>query len=327
MPFNELKRQDSFPPTILHLSPSNTNKPLPPAPTEHDIDANPISFFLTTPTPEEDDYDYDDDSVDYFSDAFDEEYSAGIEGSEEDLRSREVREVSPSSLQREKEAGLVDEIEDVEVDNTPLLSRDMVEEAEDEVFFGFAMPLSLKDFTARPIVSSSSKPRDIINTGRTSRTSRYSHSSSPPMLRGLGIDIPEFKPKPKAVSHSKPVSSSVHDRGRGRVKLSPTPSYSTPRRTVSLSPKPRKPVSWRVPSRGIWRIDEVEEDLSLDMAVLSSSAPGLESGFAGILRGGDVRREKKGKKSVRWADEQLEERHGAEVKKAVRWADISEGGW
>lgn len=316
MPFNQLKRQDSFPPTILHLSPSNTNKPLPSVPAENDSDVNPISFFLTTPTPEEDDYDYDDDSIDYFSDAFDEDYGAGIEGSEEDLRSREVREVSPSSLQREKEAAVTDDIEDeVEVDNTPLLFRDLIdEEAEDEVIFGFAMPLSLKDFASRPIIASSSstKPRDIAS-GRTSRTGQYSYSSSPPMLKGLGIDIPEFRPKVR--SNSKPISSPIHDRGRGRVKLSPTPS----RRTVSLSPKPRKPVSWRVPSRGIWRIDEVDEDLALDVDVLSSSAPGLDSGFAGILRGGSGNEERKGKKSVRWADERKEVK-----KKTVRWADLSE---
>ena len=291
MPFNELKRQDSFPPTIVRLSPPSSDESPKPKPNLEllDIDANPISFFLTTPTPEDDEYDTD---IDYFDDVFEEDYGAGIEGSEEDLRSKEVREVSPSSLQRERAASsaIVDEVEDVAVevfDDSPLLSR-VDEEEEDDVVFGFAMPLSLKDFTSRPVKASA--PRDIVKSGRVSRTGMHSSSpSTSPPLRGLGIDIPDFIPKSK------------NDRGRGRVKLSPlnmSPVASNRgRRTVSLSPKPRKPVSWRVPSRGIWRIDEMDEEVGVEG--LSCSAPAL--GGAGILRNGGEDRKGK-KKQVRWAD-------------------------
>lgn len=300
MPFNELKRQDSFPPTIVHISPSlsNTNKPLPSLPSkpdlEIDIDANPISFFLTTPTPEEEE-----DEIDFFlhdddeDGLFDEDLSAGIEGSEEDLRTKDVREISPSSLQREKE-GEEETEEDSERFGRALLDGDSDDE-EEEVEFGFAMPLSLKDFASRPTsTTTTTPPLDIVNNshnnGRTSRVGQRFDRA--PHLKGLGIDIPDFKPNKE------------RDRGRVRVKLSPVSGGggNFQGRSVSLSPKPRKPVSWRVPSRGIWRIDEAEEEYG-GVGGLSSSAPALTG--AGILRNeieGNRGGEGKKKKRVHWAD-------------------------
>ena len=76
MPFNELQRRDSWPPTQIRLhdeEPENLDG----------IDEDPISFFLTSP----EDIDIDD-----------EDLSAGIEGSPESKSP--VREVSPSTLQR-----------------------------------------------------------------------------------------------------------------------------------------------------------------------------------------------------------------------------------
>ncbi|KAG9236718.1 hypothetical protein BJ875DRAFT_439148 [Amylocarpus encephaloides] len=80
MPFNELKRRDSWPPTIVHLrEPHNartdTFDP-------EGIDENPFSYFLSSPE------DLDDD----------EDLSAGIESSSDPKPT--IREVSPSSLQR-----------------------------------------------------------------------------------------------------------------------------------------------------------------------------------------------------------------------------------
>lgn len=74
MPFNELQRRDSWPPTILRVHEDDD--------TLADIDENPFSYFLT---PE----DFDDDI---------EDLSAGIETL--DVPKQQVRTVSPSSLQR-----------------------------------------------------------------------------------------------------------------------------------------------------------------------------------------------------------------------------------
>lgn len=69
-------RRDSWPPTILHLNDTDIGH-------DPDLDHDPISFFLTVPSV----YDEDDDDL-----------SAGIESSHHEHP--EVREVSPSSLQR-----------------------------------------------------------------------------------------------------------------------------------------------------------------------------------------------------------------------------------
>jgi hypothetical protein len=77
MPYNELQRRDSWPPTIIRLheeEPENLDN----------IDEDPISFFLTSP-----------EDIDEFLD--DEDLSAGIETPES---KSPVREVSPSTLQR-----------------------------------------------------------------------------------------------------------------------------------------------------------------------------------------------------------------------------------
>jgi hypothetical protein len=77
MPFNELQRRDSWPPTIVRVRDDE--------PEESDaIDENPFSFFLTSP----------EDIDDFLED----ELSAGIETP--DSSKPTVREVSPSSLQR-----------------------------------------------------------------------------------------------------------------------------------------------------------------------------------------------------------------------------------
>jgi len=76
MPFNELQRRDSWPPTILRINEDETD-------TMEAIDENPFSFFLTSPE------DIDDTL---------EDISAGIEEGDEP-RPR-VRTISPSALQR-----------------------------------------------------------------------------------------------------------------------------------------------------------------------------------------------------------------------------------
>lgn len=107
MPFTEPNRRDSWPPTILRLHDDYEGTISP-----EEIDEDPFAYFLTSPTPEEDE------DFDIFEDL-----SAGIEAP--DKPNTPVREVSPSSLQR-----------------TPL-------DIEDDSYLGLgiAVPLSLRDFS------------------------------------------------------------------------------------------------------------------------------------------------------------------------------------
>ncbi|OBT43803.1 hypothetical protein VE00_06265 [Pseudogymnoascus sp. WSF 3629] len=79
MPSHHLIRRDSWPPTILRLGHDGASD-------ISDTDANPFAYFLEPAIPADDDND------DYL------DLSAGIEG--DDTKTPQVREVSPSSLQR-----------------------------------------------------------------------------------------------------------------------------------------------------------------------------------------------------------------------------------
>lgn len=184
MPFNELQRRDSWPPTIVRIRDDEAT-----AEATSAIDENPFAFFLTAPE------DLDDDDL--------EDLSAGIETSS--LKSPHVREISPSAIQRLR----------------PLLEDDDDEDVE----YGFAMPLSLKDFTMRH------------SDGRKSRQEQRTEDK----LAGLGITIPEFTTK----------------RGRATVRLTPSRSGRGRGQTRSLSA--RRPHSWRVPSPDIGTIKEERE--------------------------------------------------------------------
>jgi hypothetical protein len=109
MPFNELQRRESWPPTIIHIRKNHNPRTDTFEPSA--IDDNPFSYFLTSP---ED-----------LDDSDDEDLSAGIESSHSSKRL--VREISPSSLQR-----------------VPL----MIEEEEEEDS-PFESPMTLKDFTIK----------------------------------------------------------------------------------------------------------------------------------------------------------------------------------
>jgi hypothetical protein len=205
MPFNELQRRDSWPPTILRIRDDEAT-----AEETSAIDENPFSFFLTSA----EELDIDDDL---------EDLSAGIETSS---KAPAVREISPSAIQRSP---------------LPLEPDD-----EDEVEYGFAMPMSLKEFTLRH------------TDGRKSRQEQRTEDR----LAGLGIAIPEFTAK----------------RGRATVRLTPSRSGRGRGQTRSLSA--RRPHSWRVPSPDIGSIkeeresDEGEEDVKgQPKQELSVSAP------------------------------------------------------
>ncbi|KAG9239935.1 hypothetical protein BJ878DRAFT_336445 [Calycina marina] len=112
MPFNELYRRDSWPPTILRIREEDEEVKDP----DTTIDENPFSFFLTTP-----------EDMDIIPD---EDLSAGIESGVG--KSPQVREVSPSDIQR-----------------SPLLLSSDSDEDEDDVEYGVGIPMSLKDFTRK----------------------------------------------------------------------------------------------------------------------------------------------------------------------------------
>ncbi|EKD21308.1 hypothetical protein MBM_00421 [Drepanopeziza brunnea f. sp. 'multigermtubi' MB_m1] len=111
MPFNELQRCESWPPTVVRLHSDVADRDSLDA-----IDDDPFSFFLTSP----------EDIEDFLEEDFD--LSAGIETPES---KSPVREVSPSAIQR-----------------VPLEPED--EDGDDgDVTFGLAIPLSLKAFTRK----------------------------------------------------------------------------------------------------------------------------------------------------------------------------------
>lgn len=113
-----------------------------------DIDENPFSYFLETPSM--DDYD---DSLDL---------SAGIEGSSTPPRP-EVREVSPSSLMGRRD-------EKVQAEEGRRLKRERAREQQEEEasrWLGIGAPLSLRDFTDRQSKKrrASGSPLPFISTG------------------------------------------------------------------------------------------------------------------------------------------------------------------
>ena len=183
MPFNELQRRDSWPPTVMRIRDNETITEDTSA-----IDENPFVFFLTSPEDIEDDDDLED-------------LSAGIEAAS---KSPQIREVSPSAIQR---------------------SRPLLEDDDEEVEYGLAMPLSLKEFSSRHT---------------DGRKSRQEHRTED-MLAGLGIAIPDFGAK------------------RGRATLRLTPSRSGHGRGQTRSLSARRPHSWRIPSPDIGTIKEERE--------------------------------------------------------------------
>jgi hypothetical protein len=223
MPYNELQRRDSWPPTIIRLrdeEPENLDN----------IDDDPIAFFLTTP-----------EDIDEFLD--DEDLSAGIETPESKSPAREV---SPSTLQR-----------------VPL-------EDSEEFDFGLAVPMTLKDFTAK------------YTSGRKSRAEQRSEDD----LKGLGIAIPELSAS----------------RGRAKIRLTPRSGRGRGQ-TRSLSA--RRPQSWREPSPDIWTIKE-ERETDDDLNALSGCSEKVEtpisaSAPASTNIGAMMTPSQKPKKRVHWA--------------------------
>jgi hypothetical protein len=91
MPFNELQRRDSWPPTVLRIRDEDVDE-------TDAIDMDPFSYFLTSPE------DIDDD----------EDLSAGIESSTS--KTTQVREISPSAIQKHSPPLPLDDEDDEDED-------------------------------------------------------------------------------------------------------------------------------------------------------------------------------------------------------------------
>jgi hypothetical protein len=199
---------------------------------EEEIDVNPFAYFLTSPPPEEDD------EIDFFEDL-----SAGIE-SENECKTP-VREVSPSSLQR-----------------IPLETVDDAHAGK-----GFAIPLSLRDFT----LAHENKKKDKANR---KAVAEFDHMPPTPTLRGRGI------------------VRLTPSRGRGQV------------RSRSLSNL--RPHSWREPSPDVWSIPEEKEDTELEdvpllsLDVMEDDSAQVSAAEEAVIFEEPVR--KKVKKRVHWGE-------------------------
>jgi hypothetical protein len=236
------RNRESWPPTILRLIDDDNDIDI--LPEDHDIDANPFEYFLTSP----EDLNFPD-----LEDEFFEDLSAGIEGDGTSVTP--VREVSPSSLQR---------ISDLD-------STDPQDEMED-VEYGFAVPVSLRDFSSAHESKQKAKNKNRADAGSNTTSTLDSAGPSSPVMIPAARGRRTVRLAPNRVS-----------RGRGMA------------RSISHSPKPR---SWREPSPDVWSIAEEEE----------ASTPGLSADEAGpekvekpIIAGKDQKNPVKKVKRVHWA--------------------------
>ncbi|KAH8672065.1 hypothetical protein BGZ60DRAFT_26587 [Tricladium varicosporioides] len=230
MPFNELQRRDSWPPTILRIRDEDKDT------FESEIDANPFSFFLTSPDDIED--------LDFLDD---EDLSAGIETSSS---KPSVREVSPSSLQR-----------------IPL-PKD-----EEESGHSF-MPLTLRDFAIKHTTYSSGRKSRVGNhkdLGLGITFPEYAAMRGRPRVRLTSSIATRGRgrarswsarraqswrePSPDIFTINEEREHEEHERDMeklrgGSPKIVITPASSDDdepaRKNVDLSPKPKKRVHWAV---------------------------------------------------------------------------------
>lgn len=154
MPFNELQRRDSWPPTILRINDEDADEISP-------IDQDPFSYFLSVADELDDE----------------EDLSAGIESA---TKPTQVREVSPSSLQRS------------------VLPLEDDDDDDDDDEFVLAMPFTLKDFTS---------------DGRESRAAQR-----PDGLTGLGISLPQQLRSSRGRPTVRLTPPSRNGKGRGQTR-------------------------------------------------------------------------------------------------------------
>jgi len=226
MPYNELTRRDSWPPTIVRIRDGETEE-------TDAIDENPFSFFLTSPEDLDDLLD-------------DEDLSAGIETP--DSSRSPVREVSPSTLQRlPAEADGDDEdydfglamplsLKDFSIRHTSGRKSRAGERPEDKLMgLGIAIP----EYSAkrgRPTVRLTPS-RSGRGRGQTRSLSARRNTS----WREPSPDIWTIKEEKESDDEKKPEESTQ----KIEIPISASaPATTQIRKFVTQSPKPKKRVHW-----------------------------------------------------------------------------------
>ncbi|KAL6879755.1 hypothetical protein HDV57DRAFT_91343 [Trichoderma longibrachiatum] len=246
-------RRESWPPTQLRLvSPAMSLKKRSgldgePRPLLEDIDDNPLTYFLTPISADDDDDNADVDDMD-LDDVDMMDFDAGIEDASQPREA--VRSVSPSSLEglRKPDCALRRPASP-EYDSDALTTDD--DDEEDYIRFS---PSSPSSFMLSPL-------RDLAVEGLRFR-------SKSPMF-GLANDT--FLHYPGSLSVPAPSPSSSGRRGRGRTNSrGPTRHHM---QTRSLSARVRDNHLWREPSPDVWSIEEeTEEELMSDAGVDGKTA-------------------------------------------------------
>ena len=227
-----------------------------------DIDENPFSYFLESPSID------DDDDVDL---------SAGIEGSSTAPRP-EVREVSPSSLMEKRDEKLEAE-EGRRLKRERARVREEILQAEEETnstgrWLGIGVPLSLRDFTSSqskkrralgpPSSAAVQRGRGVIRLTPTHRGNGCvrSRSLSGPRRRSWREPSPEIVSIPEEGENH----AIINDYNYGREQtpdllsdngLSEMDEYQEPEvvRKKAKVQKEKKKVRWAMPER--WDIEDL----------------------------------------------------------------------
>jgi hypothetical protein len=227
MPFNELQRRDSWPPTIVRIRDDQPED-------ADEIDENPFSFFLTSP-----------EDIDEFLD--DEDLDAGIETP--DSSKSPMREVSPSSLQRVP----LDDNEDYDFGLAmPLSLKDFTirhtsgrksragQRSDDGLKgLGIAIPeLSATRGRAQVRLTASRSGRGRGQTRSLSARRPQSWSEPSPEIWSI---------KEEKESDEEEVAKTATTSDNKEMGLSASaPATSHIEQKVTLSPKPKKRVRWAI---------------------------------------------------------------------------------
>ncbi|KAL7922144.1 hypothetical protein ACQKWADRAFT_313356 [Trichoderma austrokoningii] len=225
-------RRESWPPTQIRLTPTNMSfkkrSSFEPRPLLEDIDDDPLTYFLTPITPEDDEDDEMMMDLDLDVDMMD--FDAGIEDASQPREA--VRSVSPSSLEglRKPDANRP---ATPESDSDALTTDD--DDEEEYIRFSPASPSSML-----------SPLRDLAIDGLRFRTKTPVFG-----LTANALLSPNSFPAPTS-------------RGRGRTDSRASPRLQT----RSLSARVRENHLWREPSPDVWSIEEeTEEELMSDGGV------------------------------------------------------------
>lgn len=219
------------------------------------MDDNPFSFFLTSPSPDDEEFSFENsfsgEDASFFSD---EDYELELDAGIETPESRSpVREVSPSSLQRESlslSPIIVVHGEGV-VENGGLgIVVDGNGDVEEDYEFGIAMPMSLRDFSAEHKAMRNRHRSDLIHDQGVAGLGLGLVLTSPRLTPHL---TPPHSPRLSTTATTTPLTSPpppARTSSRGRAKL------RRPKLSRTVTGRRR---SWGAPSPQMWTIDEDRE--------------------------------------------------------------------